>query len=145
MPTSTTGTVSALWLNTGSRKPLNEVPSATFIEGKGISGDRHARADRQKRSVLLMDAETLSALELAPGDVREQVTTSGIDIYALQPGDRLALGAEAVLQITMACEPCERMDELRDGLREVINGRRGMLAFVLQGGNVQVGDAIKVS
>ncbi|MBM3934865.1 MAG: MOSC domain-containing protein [SAR202 cluster bacterium] len=139
------GRVSALWLNKGSRKPLQPVDVAALIPGKGAAGDRHARADRQRRSVLVMDEETLSALELAPGDVREQITTAGIDIYSLRPGDRIAFGNQAVLQITMECEPCERMDELKDGLQEAIRGRRGMLAFVERGGRITVGDPVRIA
>ena len=60
---------------------------------------------------------------------------------ALTTGQRLRLG-EAVLEVTVPCDPCERMDELRPGLRTEIDGRRGMLARVVGSGVVRTGDAV---
>ena len=62
----------------------------------------------------------------------------------LPPGSRLHLGASAVLEITRVCEPCFRMDEIRDGLRQELVGRRGMVSHVVRGGSIQVGDPITV-
>ena len=62
----------------------------------------------------------------------------------MSEGQRLALGDEVVLQITGDCAPCARMDEIRPGLREELEGQRGVLAFVVQGGAIKVGDAIRV-
>jgi MOSC domain-containing protein YiiM len=36
------------------------------------------------------------------------------------------------------------MDEIRPGLREELNGRRGVLATVLNGGTLKVGDTVRV-
>jgi MOSC domain-containing protein YiiM len=36
------------------------------------------------------------------------------------------------------------MDELRDGLRAELDGKRGMLARVVQGGEVAVGDEVEL-
>ena len=62
----------------------------------------------------------------------------------LEEGQRLALGGQVVLQITGPCAPCARMDEIRPGLREELEGRRGMLASVVRGGTIRAGDAIEV-
>ena len=42
----------------------------------------------------------------------------------------------------MVCDPCHRMDELRPGLRALIDGKRRMLAHVVEGGEVALGDEI---
>jgi len=42
----------------------------------------------------------------------------------------------------MVCDPCHRMDELRDGLRAELQGKRGMLARVVESGEVAVGDDV---
>lgn len=44
----------------------------------------------------------------------------------------------------MVCDPCHRMDELRAGLRSLLDDRRGMLAHVVEGGEVAVGDPIEL-
>ena len=44
----------------------------------------------------------------------------------------------------MVCDPCDRMDQLRPGLRSLLEDRRGMLAHVVAGGEIAVGDAIEL-
>ena len=140
------GEIASLYLCVGHREAMRSVDSAEFKAGYGIDGDRHAVSDgvRAARQVLLMDQETLNAFGLAHGDVRENVTTAGVDLAALPEGQRLALGDQAVVQITGHCAPCARMDEVRPGLREELEGRRGMLAWVVQGGTVKAGDPIQI-
>ena len=140
------GRVVALHLNVEHRAPMQPVDSITAVAGGGIEGDRHAtvREDRLGYQVLLIDRETLESLDLAAGDVRENVTTAGTDLVSLAGGDKLALGSEVLLQISKPCAPCSRMDEIRPGLQRALEGRRGMLASVVSGGTVRVGDEIRV-
>ncbi|MBM3945170.1 MAG: MOSC domain-containing protein [SAR202 cluster bacterium] len=140
------GHVVSLHICTGYQQPMRTVDEAAFTGGAGIEGDRHASKERlnSKRQVLLMDAETLDSFKLEPGDVRENVTTRGIDLQALRKEDRVTLGDGTVLEITGPCTPCYRLDEVREGLREALEGRRGMLARVLSGGTVKTGDSVRV-
>ncbi len=125
---------------------MREVETIDIVAGYGIEGDRHATRGKARahRQVLLMAQETLASFGLAPGEVRENITTQGLALQELLPGDRVALGSDAVLEITEDCEPCERMDELRQGLRTELDGKRGMLATVLESGTVHAGDAVRV-
>ena len=134
-----------MYLNVGHREPMKDVQGANFIAGQGIEDDRHAstKVERSDHQVLLMDQETLDALDLAPSVVRENVTTSGIDLYSLPSGRTVRLGDEVVLRISKPCPPCSRMDEVRSGLRQELEGRRGMLASVVEGGSVRVGDPVR--
>ena len=121
--------------------------NARVIEDLGIEGDRYAikrGMNRAKRQVLLMDKETLELLGLTPGTVRENITTQDMDLYSLTPGQKVRIGAEVELEITELCNPCERMDEIRQGLKEELEGRRGMLTRVAKGGDIAVGDTISV-
>ena len=138
--------VVSLQVCVGHREPMETPESVNVVSGFGIEGDRHATEDgvRTARQVLLMDEETLEAFGLAHGQVRENITTSGIDLASTAAGKTLALGADVVLKITGHCAPCARMDEIRPGLREELEGKRGMLANVVQGGTVRLGDAIRV-
>jgi MOSC domain-containing protein YiiM len=126
---------------------MNVVESARMLEDYGIEGDRHAVSEgaRTKRQVLLIDQETLDNFELNPGQVRENITTSGIDLHSLSEGQRLAIGDEAVVEITGHCAPCGRMDEIREGYSTALEGHRGMLASVIRGGEIAVGHAVKES
>ena len=94
--------------------------------------------------MLFMDSETLQEFRLQPGDVRENVTTSGLDLSAIQPGNVLFVGSEATFEVTGLCDPCQRMDDIRQGLREELAGRRGLLTTVINGGAIQPGDSVRV-
>jgi len=119
------------------------VEHITMIENLGLKDDRHALPD-SSRQVLLIEKESLDALGLVPGQVKENITTTGIRLMTLTRKQRLLLGSEVVLEITKACSPCSRMEEIRPGLLKDIAGKRGMLARVVRGGSVQQGDPIQL-
>jgi len=127
----------------GHREAMMLVRSATVIEGLGIEGDKHASA-ASKRQVLLADKEALDAVGVLPGTIKENVTVEGVDLMQLPAGSLVRLGRSAVLEITAVCEPCFRMDEIRDGLKQELEGKRGMVSRVVRGGVINVGDPITV-
>jgi MOSC domain-containing protein YiiM len=111
------------------------------LEDYGLEGCAHANPPR--REVLLASLQHLDAVGVTPGEIRENVTVAGADVQEWPVGQRIRVG-EAVLEVTMVCDPCQRMDEIRDGLRAAIDGRRGMLAHVVEGGEIALGDAIEL-
>jgi len=125
-----------------SKEPPVPSPALTLVEALGIEGDHHARP-RSSRQVLLMAEENSDAFGLHPGEVRENVVTRGLDLQNLPAGTLLEIGA-ATLEITKDCEPCSFIDGIRPGLRAQMQRRRGMLARVVRGGEVRVGDVILV-
>ena len=137
-----TGIVSSLQLCPGYRKPMQQVESVEAIENLGLKGDKHALPD-STRQVLLIEKETLNALDLSPSIVKENITTEGIALMKLQRKQRLKIGEEVIFEITKACSPCNRMDEIRPGLLRELSGRRGMLARVIRGGTIHRGDPIE--
>ena len=146
MPSQENGQIVSLQLCVGHRDPMKEVSSANAITGFGLEGDRHAASEgaRAQRQVLLMDEKTIKEFGLSHRDVRENITISGLELHSLERGNQVSLGDEVVLRITGHCAPCGRMDEIRPGLREALEGHRGMLASVVQGGTINVGDVIRV-
>ncbi len=90
-----------------------------------------------------MESETLRVLGLEPGIVKENITTLGLRLGELVPGQRLQ-GGEAVLEVTGPCEPCRRMEEIRPGLQQELRGRRGVLCRVVRGGRIRRGDPMKL-
>jgi MOSC domain-containing protein YiiM len=120
---------------------MKELNEAQVIENFGVEGCAHARPGG-KRQVLLMDIETLHAMHLAPGIIRENITTEGLDLNGLQVEQKLRAG-EVELEVSAVCEPCELMEEIRIGLIAELKGRRGMLCRVKRGGRLRVGDLIE--
>jgi MOSC domain-containing protein YiiM len=125
------------------RFPMKEVADVEAIANKGFKGCIHGRPD-SKRQVLLMDRETLDKFGLPPGAIKENVTVTGIDFQALTIGQRLKIG-ESLLEITVPCDPCPRMDEIRMGLQDELRGQRGWLCRVIEAGTIRRGDPVVVA
>ena len=111
------------------------------IEGQGLEGCAHANPP--KREVLFASKEHLDSVGVDPGAIRENLTVEGDDVQQWAIGQRVRAGG-AVFEITMVCDPCQRMDDLRQGLRAELDGKRGMLARVVESGEVAVGDEIEL-
>ena len=112
------------------------------IAGEGLEGCAHANPP--KREVLFVSIEHLQSVGVEPGAVRENLTVEGTDVEQWPIGQRVRVGDEAVFEITMVCDPCRRMDALRQGLRAELQGKRGMLARVVESGEVAVGDPVEL-
>jgi MOSC domain-containing protein YiiM len=121
------------------------------VEGRrngGLIGDSHVL--RRNRAVTVVDTSTLEALRLRPGDLREQITVSGLpEITNFPRGTRVRAG-DLVLRINGPCEPCVHIGKMLgvsdpERLRQHLLGRRGATATVVAvDGALEVGDAIAV-
>ncbi len=140
---SPAGTIVSIQRCPGSRRPMQPVNPARVIRDFGLEEDRHARAGSE-RQLLLIEEETLQAMNLRIGEVKENLTTRGLDLTGLENGSILQIGSEVRLRLTKPCLPCSRMDEIRAGLQQELDGRRGMLARVESGGSISVGDPIRI-
>jgi len=120
---------------------MKELSEVRAVGDKGLEGCAHGRPG-SKRQVLLVDRETLEAMDLQPGVIRENITTDGLNVNSLEVGQLLRIG-EARLEISAVCTPCDQMEAIRPGLRKELWGRRGMLCRVLDGGTIRRGDLIE--
>lgn len=123
------------------RLSMEEVETVEVVADLGFAACAHARKGGS-RQVLLVDKETLEAMELHPGIIRENITTEGLNVNGLALGQRLRIGT-VVLQVSAVCTPCDQLEKVRPGLRREMYGRRGMLCRVLKGGTIRAGDAIQ--
>ncbi|WP_258376061.1 MOSC domain-containing protein [Curtobacterium sp. MCLR17_045] len=150
-------------------KPL--VDAVTLVAGWGIEGDAHAGTTVQHRSrvardpsqpnfrqVHLLHAELFdevaeAGFSVEPGQMGENVTTSGIDLLGLPEGAVLHLGDDASVQVTGLRNPCQQINGFEPGLLRAVLGRAedgtverkgGVMSVVLTGGMVRPGDRIRV-
>jgi MOSC domain-containing protein YiiM len=136
-------TIGNVWVSPGKNSGRMEPrDSVTAVEGHGLEGCAHARPGT-KRQVLFASREHLDALAVEPGRIRENFTVEGADVHRWPIGQRVRAGT-ALFEISMVCDPCERMDAIRPGLRAELEGKRGMLARVLETGDVAAGDEIEL-
>ena len=123
------------------RLPMEELAEILAVEDSGFEGCAHARTGGE-RQVLLVDNETLELMEIRPGIIRENITTTGLNVNGLALGQQLRVG-ESRIEVSAVCTPCDLMEAIRPGLRRELRGRRGMLCRVIAGGTIRTGDAIE--
>lgn len=143
----------------------------TLIQGLGVEGDAHAGVTVKHRSrvarnpnqpnlrqVHLIHSELFSELEtkgfkVSPGQMGENITTSGVELLDLPVGTRLRLGQHAVIELTGLRNPCAQLEGLQPGLMAAVLDKNtegklirkaGVMAIVLSGGEVRPGDKIEV-
>jgi MOSC domain-containing protein YiiM len=154
---SQVGKVASLHLHPAtSGDPLQSVDEIRAEAGNGLVGDARffGRKDRKgepsRRQISLMAREqiaqhatTLHLAEIAPGAVRANIETAGIDLLALL-GQQVKVGG-AVLLFYEARKPCPKMDLVTPGLQKLMaNGQQGVMAQVICSGDIRVGDEIQL-
>lgn len=119
------------------------VEQANLLENCGLEGDKYARPGR-RRQVLLVEQEVLDEFQLSLGALDEQITIAGESLSALPPKAQFRVGS-VLLQVVGPCEPCHKMNRHGPGMQELLNGKRGTLAKVVEGGVIRIGDEVCVS
>ena len=140
-----TGRLEAIWLKRAHRGPMDPVPEATAVAGRGLAGDV---TTSRRRQVTVIEREVWDGLMrdlnagAAPSGRRANLMISGIPLFDTRGrvlrvgGVRLLIGGETT--------PCERMDEVVPGLRDAMRPEwgGGIFAQVLDDGIVTIGDAV---
>jgi len=126
------------------RTPLE---SASLVAGCGIDGDR--KGGNPKRNLNIMSYETLEALReegfnTSPGQMGEQIVIQGLDLSKLEAGDRLTIGDAAIVEILSHRTGCQRFEHIQGKTAQQAAGRMGIMAKVITGGNIAVGDSVKL-
>ena len=137
------GTIVSLHIARVKGTPSDPVKEATAISAAGLEGDRSCNPENT-RQVLIMDKETLDKFGLEPGQIKENITTSGIDLSGVQNGNVFFIGDNVTMEAVGDCEPCGKMDAIRPGLRNELDGQRGILTVVINGGDINIGDSIRI-
>lgn len=164
-------TISAVCLNPHHGFSKQPLLSIQLLAGLGVEGDAHCGTTVQhlylkrkkqnapnRMQVHLLQEEVFADLAaaghlLGPGELGENITTRGIDLLTLPVATRLHLGDEAVVELTGLRTPCKKIDDFQTGLMnqmvlkgkdEPVPARAGVMAIVLQGGEVRAGDAIEI-
>lgn len=137
------GRITNLHLARVKETPSDAVQGVTAISGMGLEGDRSCK-EGNMRQVLIMDTETLSKFDLKPGQIKENITTTGLDLTQAKAGQVVFIGDQVTMELVGECEPCGKMDAIRQGLQQELNHRRGILATVINGGPIKIGDAVRI-
>ncbi|HEY3892070.1 MAG TPA: MOSC domain-containing protein [Bradyrhizobium sp.] len=165
------GLVVAVSLRAGHHFSKTPSLGIRLLTGLGVADDGHMGATVKHRSrvrkdptqpnlrqVHLIHAELFDELRakgftVKPGELGENITTSGIDLLTLPAGTRLHLGESAVVEITGLRNPCIQIDHFQHGLMAAaldhdavgnLVRKAGIMSVVVKDGEVRPGDAIGV-
>lgn len=122
-------------------QPPAAVDSLVLHADAGIAGDIHADA-LSPRQLLLAGSPAYAALALPPHALRENLLLDS-DTACLGSGTVLQIGGQVRLRMMFQCEACGQLDTVVPGLARRIGNERGMLARVLTGGVIRVGDPVR--
>ena len=125
----------------------SNLSECSLITDKGFEGDAHAGDWHRQVSLLAMESITKireKGIDVTPGDFAENITTTGIEIWQLELGTRLAVGNEAELEITQIGKECHDRCAIYHQVGDCVMPREGIFARVLRGGKVKPGDTIRV-
>ena len=116
----------------------------------GLEGDGHRfhLHGGERRALCLLAVEELARLEaegiggpagLAPGSFGENLLVEGLDVDALRPGHRLAFeggGERVVCELFDVRSPCKTLTAVDPRLPDLMLGRSGFVARVLEPGRL---------
>lgn len=137
------GKVVAVCLSNGGIP--KRIVAAADVSAEGLVGDGHAHAKhiRPERAISLFDMEILAQLRregfaLYPGAIGENLTVVGLNVQRLPPGTVLEIG-NLIIRLEEPRRPCYVLDSIHPSLKDVIVGRCGYMASVVQNGRIEAG------
>jgi MOSC domain-containing protein YiiM len=150
----------------------NVVEQIDLLAGLGVVGDAHFGKTTQHRTAMAMNpaalnyrqvhlisCEFLSELNqkgfgILPGQLGENITTTGIGLVSLPKNTILQIGAAVKLLVEGTRQPCKLVEQFREGLtKEVVETdldgsvvyKNGVMCTVLVGGTVTIDDVILIN
>ena len=140
------------------RGPIEAVARVSVTREHGVAGDirgavRPGKAPR--RQISLIEAESWAAamadLGLTDGEElpwysrRANLLVEGLRLPR-EEGAVIAIGSSLKIEVTMECDPCSRMEEIKPGLKSALtpDWRGGVLGRVLSDGEIAVGDEVRI-
>ena len=141
------GKVVAVSISHRKGQKKTNLPACELLENDGFEGDAHAGDWHRQVSLLAMESLARirdMGLEVSPGDFAENITTSGLNLWELPLGTRLAVGGEALLEITQIGKECHDRCAIYHQVGDCVMPREGIFTRVLLGGTVKPGDNIRI-
>ena len=127
-----------------ARVPLQK---ALLRSGSGIEGD--LKGSHHNRQLNIMCYETLASLsrdgfKTEPGAMGEQIIITGLDLVDASPGTLVRLGETAQIEVLEPRTGCDRFEHIQGLSRSLAQKRMGVMARVVQNGEISVGDSVTV-
>ncbi|GGC22545.1 molybdenum cofactor biosysynthesis protein [Novosphingobium marinum] len=154
----TTGRLCGIARHDRPRGPMETVDAVSVSREEGLHGDYRGTqfsGPKNWRQGTLIEArgwaDAMADLGLEEAfaipwqERRANLLVDGLRLPR-EVGAIVAVGKTLRLEITDECNPCSRMDAIRPGLKAALtpDWRGGALARVLTGGDIAVGDEVRI-
>ena len=140
-----------------SRGPMEVLDRALVTPDRGVEGDCRGRVPEGKkgnRQITVIEAESWAAAmgelgaaadSLVWSDRRANLLISGVHLPR-EAGKVIAIGEGLRIEVRCECDPCSRMDALREGLRAALtpDWRGGICGRVISEGEIAIGDEVRI-
>jgi MOSC domain-containing protein YiiM len=125
--------------------PKKNVRKATLKEGFGLVGDSHAGTEKEVSLLAIESVRQLmnnKGISAGPGCFAENITTEGIELTSLAIGSQLEVGEARLRVIQIGKHPTQSHTYTYLGYS--ILPREGIFCAVIKGGEVKIGDPIRL-
>lgn len=129
----------------GTRK--TRIDKVIVKKEHGIEGDAHSGPWHRQVSFLAsesIEAARKNGLNVTFGDFAENFATEGVDWKKIPVGAHLKLGDNTLVEVTQIGKECHNRCAIYYQAGDCIMPKEGIFARVLEGGDVQTGDPIKI-
>lgn len=124
------------------KKPVDKI----VLNEKGVENDAHAGDWHRQVSLLAKESidkfEEVLGRKLEFGEFAENITTEGITLYTMKPGDLLKI-ADVELEVTQIGKKCHGEGcAIFSQVGKCVMPKEGIFAKVLKTGTIKPGDEI---
>lgn len=132
-----------------SRAPMETVPKAACTTALGVDGDFRGKLRKRQVTILALEDWQAACDAIGRDDLpwttrRANLLVSGFKLPR-EIGSKILIGT-AVFKVTGETDPCRRMEDAAPGLEDALrpDWRGGVTCRVVEDGNLQCGDAVKL-
>ena len=140
-------TIKVLSVNISEKKGVIKNPvDEIVITEKGVENDAHAGDWHRQVSLLAKESidkfEEVLGRKLEFGEFAENITTEGITLFTMKPGDKLKI-ADVELEVTQIGKKCHGDGcAIFSQVGKCVMPKEGIFAKVLKTGKIKPGDEI---
>lgn len=144
------GKVVAICISPVAGGPMQHLQEVQAISGKGLEGDRYCKGEGSfnkgaegKRQITLINGFFVVGTQFFFAETRRNIVTADVELMYLI-GREFQIG-EVKFRGVKYCDPCERPNQLlgvKTSFKKVFFDRGGLVAEILQGGLIKVGDEV---
>ena len=126
-------------------EPKKNIGKGFLKKGLGLEGDSHAGTEKEVSLLAMESIRKLcqeTGISAGPGCFAENITVEGIDLISLPIGALLQIGEVKLMVVQVGKDPSQAHTYNYQGYSILPN--EGVFCKVVKGGEVKVGDSIRM-